>query len=148
MSKIKSFRGLITDGGQDRVHLRTNDGSTGYKIVKFEIWPTDSFGVANLELVGKVTQTEQTVIDDAFNFSDQDILAGAYFTISTGALASKAVIFDNMVFNQDIFVSMVDQSGNLAGNYYLELEQMKLNLNENTVATLKDIRNITRSTPT
>ena len=27
-------------------------------------------------------------------------------------------------------------------NYYVELEQMKLDLNENTVATLKDIRNI------
>jgi len=27
-------------------------------------------------------------------------------------------------------------------NYYIELEQVKLDLNENTVATLKDIRNI------
>ena len=28
-------------------------------------------------------------------------------------------------------------------NYYIELEQMPLALDENTVATLKDIRNIT-----
>jgi len=27
-------------------------------------------------------------------------------------------------------------------NYYIELEQMKLDLNENTVDTLKDIRNV------
>jgi len=30
----------------------------------------------------------------------------------------------------------------VACNYYLELEQFKLDLNENTVATLKNIRNI------
>ena len=35
---------------------------------------------------------------------------------------------------------MVDETGLV--NYYIELEQMKLDLSENTVATLKDIRNI------
>ena len=29
--------------------------------------------------------------------------------------------------------------------YYLELEQIKLSLDENTVATLRDIRNITQA---
>ena len=53
------------------------------------------------------------------------------------------VIFDNEKFNQDIFVTNVDVVGNSAPiNYYIELEQIKLSLDENTVATLKDIRNI------
>ena len=34
---IKSYRGLIADGAQDRIPLHTNDGKTGYKIVKFQI---------------------------------------------------------------------------------------------------------------
>ena len=48
-----------------------------------------------------------------------------------------------MKFNQDIFVTC--DTGSTSGescNYYIELEQIKLDLNENTVATLKDIRNI------
>ena len=55
-------------------------------------------------------------------------------------------IFDNMTFNQDIYVTYKDDE--TAGkfiNYYIELEQVKLDLNENTVATLKDIRNILAS---
>ena len=56
--------------------------------------------------------------------------------------ANATVVFDNMTFNQDIDITMVDVNGTQAGNYYIELEQIKLDLNENTVATLKDIRNI------
>ena len=47
------------------------------------------------------------------------------------------------MFNQDIYVTAVDASGsNRATNYYLELEQFKLNDIETTMATLKDIRTI------
>ena len=45
-------------------------------------------------------------------------------------------------FNQDIYVTMKDSSTGESCNYYIELEQMKLNLDEQTVATLKDIRNV------
>mgnify|MGYP003628483199 FL=1 len=33
---IKSFRGVLADGGQDRIRLSTKDGLTGYKVVKFQ----------------------------------------------------------------------------------------------------------------
>jgi hypothetical protein len=46
------------------------------------------------------------------------------------------------LFNQDIYISNVDSIGSNAMNYYIELEQSTLSLDENTVATLKDIRNI------
>jgi len=56
------------------------------------------------------------------------------------------VIFDNEVFNQDIYITYTDNGGgsNEDINYYIELEQIKLDLSENTVATLKDIRNAAR----
>jgi len=34
---IKTFRGLIADGVVDTIPLHTNDGSMGYRIVKFEV---------------------------------------------------------------------------------------------------------------
>jgi len=50
------------------------------------------------------------------------------------------VVFDQEIFNQDIYVTQQClQSGDV--NYYIELEQVKLNVDESTVATLKDIRN-------
>ena len=53
------------------------------------------------------------------------------------------IIFDKEIFNQDIYITSKTITGSDEANYYIELEQVKLDLNENTVATLKDIRNIT-----
>ena len=48
---------------------------------------------------------------------------------------------DRDVFNQDIYITAVDNGGSQDCNFYLELETMTLDLNENTLVTLKDIRN-------
>ena len=55
--------------------------------------------------------------------------------------SSAGIVFDNEKFNQDIYVTCKDISDGEKCNYYIELEQSKLDLNEQTVATLKDIRN-------
>ena len=71
--------------------------------------------------------------------------AAGFFTGDTTQQTMKedSIIFDNQVFNQDIFITYNDLQGSDAKvNYYIELEQVKLDLGENTVATLKDIRNI------
>ncbi len=34
---IKSFRGLLADDGIETVPLHTNNGTTGYRIVKFQL---------------------------------------------------------------------------------------------------------------
>ena len=47
---IKTFRGLLADGGQDTIVLHTNDGSTGYRIVKFQLMP-DAPGTVEHELM-------------------------------------------------------------------------------------------------
>ena len=51
-------------------------------------------------------------------------------------------VFDNIKFNQDIFVTSKchDKSGPV--NYHIELERVRLDLSESTTATLKDIRSI------
>ena len=66
---------------------------------------------------------------------------GAVSSVSNSTV-NHIVTFDGEIFNQDIFVTHVDTEGALECNYYIELEQMALDLNEQTVATLKDIRNV------
>ncbi len=145
---IKSFRGLIANGTIDTVSLHTNDGSMGYRIVKLQIISEDVVD-DNTEHVVKVYSTPQTTGTTKMDFSDQTLLGVAVTTSLNNMYAGQEIIiFDNMTFNQDIYITHVDGNGTKSCNYYLELEQVKLDLNENTVATLKDIRNIARKTPT
>ena len=138
---IKSFRGLIADGEQDTISLHTNNGSTGYRIVKFQIIDKAP-GTLNTENLVKIYKIKQTAIDGVVEFDDQTLL-GVGFRAPQYASGDGNIIFDGEIFNQDIYVTHKDISGNSSlCNYYIELEQVKLDLNENTVATLKDIRNI------
>lgn len=142
---IKTFRGLIADGAQDTIVLHTNNGSMGYQIVKFEIMPDDP-NQSTVKHVVKIFSVSQTAIDDSIDFSNQTLLGAATYNEAPSPqdqAAYQSIIFDNMVFNQDIFVTNSEPTNNQPVNYYLELEQVKLDLNENTVATLKDIRNVT-----
>ena len=144
---IKSFRGLMADGATDTITLHTNDGSMGYRIVKFEIMTAEPYGGASAEHVVKIYKTPQTGIAPTpdVNFSDNTLLATAITNNSTSGYqyaTVPSVIFDNEIFNQDIYVTHFDNASSQKCNYYIELEQIKLDLNENTVATLKDIRNI------
>jgi len=139
---IKTFRGLIADDTQDIVVLHTNDGSTGYRIVKFELIFNNP-GVQSVENVVKIYKVNQTAVDGVIDFSDNTLIAAAFLSGSTSATYPEeiTVVFDNEIFNQDIYITHADVAGAEAVNYYLELEQVKLDLSESTVATLKDIRN-------
>jgi len=144
---IKTFRGLIADGGQDTIPLRTNDGSTGYRIVKFQLFPNLP-GTQDTESTVQIFKIKQSAVSTTVatvDFSDQTLLASAYYA-ETASMDFNAtpdiVIFDNEIFNQDIYITHTEAKGTQQINYYIELEQIKLDLGENTVATLKDIRNL------
>ena len=150
---IKSFRGLIADGGQDIVPLSTNNGSTGYRIKKLTIFPNKPGHTTSAESVVQIFSIQQTTVlttAATVDFSDQTLLGVAYYQdhVDSAYPGSIDIVFDNMTFNQDIYITHTSSTttgvdGDM--NYYIELEQIKLDLNENTVATLKDIRNIEAS---
>jgi len=138
---IKTYRGLLADGAQDKIRLRTNDGSMGYRIVKFEVMGAAP-GAANYEAVLKVYKTSQSAITATIDFGDNTLLAAATYQGNSAAFnypTTQFVIFDNEIFNQDIYVTCDDLQSN-AVNYHLELEQIKLSGNESTMATLKSLR--------
>jgi len=143
MSRIVSFRGLLADGGQDTISLQTNNGLTGYKIVKFQII-SSAPGNDNEEAVIQLWKEKQTTAVATIDFSDNRLLGCGFSAASSNAYyayGSPVIIFDNEIFNQDIYITYKAQLGSTAMNYYIELEQMDLALDEATVATLKDIRN-------
>ena len=134
----------MTDGDIDIIPLHTNDGSMGYKIVKFRIMGFEPGG-DNYESIVKVYTILQTTATASIDFSDNTMAAAGFFTGDTTQQTMKedSIVFDNQIFNQDIYITYNDLQGTDAKiNYYIELELVKLDLNENTMATLKDIRNI------
>ena len=141
---IKTFRGLIADGTQDTIVLHTNDGSTGYRIVKFKISQNEP-GQADIESTVKIYKIPQSTADSVIDFSDNTLLAVGYWAGKDTAANTDTlgpIIFDQEIFNQDIYITHHDAATGEACNYYIELEQIKLDLSESTVATLKDIRNL------
>jgi len=144
MSRIVSFRGKIANELIDTIVLHTTDGSTGYKIIKLEMMP-DNPGSTDVEHVIKIFSVPQTTTpDNSIDFSNQELLAAGYLVDSNSVANTSfmSTVFDNMVFNQDIYITHKETLDAQPCNYYIELEQMPLDLNENTVATLKDIRNV------
>jgi len=144
----KSFKGQIADQEQIQIRLGTNNGLQGYKIVKFQAFPagsTSGFVYESFLQLFTVKRTGTTPVpaDGTPNFNDPTLLGAVYYTGDIGGAANPEdviVVFDNMVFNQDIFLTHSNSDSNKAINFYIELEPIKLDLNEATVATLKDMR--------
>ena len=143
MSKTITFRGLLGDGTQEKIHLGTLTGTTGYRIKKFQLMPYD-VSDEDYEAVVKIYKVVQTAVDHNVSFSDNTLLAAGIWTSSSSANVypdDLNIIFEIELFNQNIFVTYKDTKTNTGMNYYLELEQVKLDSNETAVATLKNIKN-------
>jgi len=139
---VKTFRGLIDDGGQDRIYLQTNDGRTGYRIVKFELL-FRAPGTQSTESVVKIYKSKQTAIDAIINFSENSMLAAGFLSGDGAAHVypeDTSVIFDREIFNQDIYVTHSEVSGSEPVNYYIELEVIDLSSLAAEYTTLKDIK--------
>ena len=139
---VKTFRGLLADGGQDRIRLSTIKGKVGYKIIKYEIMPAN-FNITE-EYTSTIWKKEQTTLSVLFNFTDSDLLAGAYFENTSGSSEAPTgahVIFDNEIFNQDIYIiNKCAATGGSSLNYYIELEVIPLDDAGAEYTTLKDMR--------
>jgi hypothetical protein len=139
----KTFRGKLADAEVRKIMLSTNNGLTGYKIRKFQLIGVDA-NTAYEGIVQVHSVDPGATAPDAINFEDPTILASGIIqmTVNNQDSAYDTVVFDDKVINQDIFVSHDEKSAGAGSevNYYLELEQVKLDLNEATVATLKDMR--------
>ena len=142
---IKTYKGQLADGAQDKIDLRTNRGDIGYKIVKFQTISNQPFAGDAAEQIVKLYKNKQTTIDGVVNFTDGDLLGVAVINNHTNGFSDPSIpviIFDQEVFNQNIYVTGFDAQGNQPMNYYLELEQIMLNENEAAMATLQSLRQV------
>jgi hypothetical protein len=139
---IKTYRGLLADGGQDRIRLSTIKGKIGYRVIKFQIMSKDLPGTS-AESVVTIWKSEQSgTMPLVIDFTDSDLLGAAYFSGSSSPSYTQdtIIIFDQEIFNQDIYVAHNDSQDASAQNYYLELEVIPLDDAGAEYTTLKDMR--------
>jgi len=143
-NRILSYRGLLADSGQDTILLSTKKGEVGYRIIKLQLIPNQP-GAATAEHIVQIWKEQQTSAVSTIDFSDNRLLGAGYSNNDTAGDDNppvvNTVIFDQEIFNQDIFVTHKIRNGTGSVNYYIELEVIKLDESQAMVATLKDIRN-------
>ena len=140
---VKTFRGLLADGGQDQIRLGTNKGKVGYRITKFQLL-SEKPGAVSQESVVKIYKTKQSTIDGEVDFTDSELLASGIYILSDNSSqiwnTSETIIFDSEIFNQDIYITHSDISTGQKCNYYFELEVIPLDDAGAEYTTLKDMR--------
>jgi len=127
--KVHSFRGLLPDGGQDEINLERQNVNLAYRILKFEIMQNFP-GTGDVESTVQIFKEEQDSISTTtatVDFSNSDLLGAAY--IHEGATVANAntgisVIFDNVLFSRNIYVTHTETQGSFKCNYYIELEEV------------------------
>jgi len=142
MARTVTFRGRMSTNVEQVIRISRNDGLTGYRIKKFQLLPKKPISENATWLFQIFTVKQLTHPQDETNFDNPTLMAAATFTQSSNPTdfpEDTNIIFDDKVVNQDIFIYSHRQNGSSC-NYYLELEEVSLNLNEATVATLKDMR--------
>ena len=139
---VKTYRGKLADDGQAHLRLSTIKGKVGYRIRKFEVIFYNPQGSSS-EAVMQVWKKEQTTFPSLIDFDDSDLLAASFASCSTAGDTNPEdihVVFDQEIFNQDIFITNNCSSGSTM-NYYLELEVIPLASDEAAITTVKAMRN-------
>jgi len=153
--KVHSFRGLLGDGGQDEINLERQNVNLAYRITKFQIMLNTPGTGGGTETTVKIYKENQATagIDAVVDFGDPDLLAAAYMSEQDNAQYTPGVVvvFDNVLFSRNIWVTSSDIDGSHSMNYYIELEEVpvgaatlmqlklgvarKLNLSQDPVVT-------------
>ena len=127
--KVHSFRGLLADGGQDEINLERQNVNLAYRIVKFAIiQKSPGADGSDNESVVQIWREEQTSIVGTIDFTLTDLLGAGFYSGSPSADQQPnemIIIFDNVLFSRNIFVTYLDVRG--VGdpcNYYIELEEV------------------------
>jgi len=141
---IKTFRGLMESSTRERIRLQTNNGKTGYRLIKFQAMPKDPMTL-DQENVLKIYKEKVTTLDGEVDFSDNQLLGACCVKYQADVAVSQGsadIIMEREIINQDLYITHDDVgSGNRPCNYYIELEVINLSSNEAEYTTLKDIRN-------
>jgi len=123
--KVHSFRGLLADGGEDEINLERQNVNLAYRVVKFQVM-TAAPAASATEHIVKIYRESQSSVTGTVDFSDVDLLGVNVWTnaVGYGFEGTMGVIFDNVLFSRNIYVTQSEETGSASCNYYIELEEV------------------------
>ena len=125
--KVHSFRGLLADGGEDKISIQGSVGAIAWRITKFEVMGPDAN--TNIESTVKIYREGQSSIVGTVDFTEDELLGAAIYNDESGPHylpGAPTTIFDNSLFVRNIYVSQKCADNVGAMNYYIELEEVKV----------------------
>jgi hypothetical protein len=140
MSTIKTFRGRLDNLEEDRIYLAGGADNIGFKIHKFEIMGQTPFFAESEAIMKIYTVSQAGSVDASVDMGDETLLAVSIATNdSDNPVTSgyRSVIFEQVVVNQDLFVTYKTNQGSEKCNYYIELEEVKIKDSEAAVINYK-----------
>jgi len=126
--QMHSFRGILADGGQDKIRIEGAMGEIAWRITKFQIMQ-EKPGNSDVEFVLMVWREEQTTVVSEIDFNNAELLAAGFITGSASYNNPESVpniVFDNDLFARNIWVTSKDLNTGESCNYYIELEEVKV----------------------
>jgi len=127
--QMHSFRGLLADGGQDKIRIEGATGAIAWRITKFQIISTAP-GQGADESILQIWREEQSSVSTTavtLDFTESELLGVGYWAApAAGYHLDSIVVFDNALFVRNIYVTHTNVASAVACNYYIELEEVKL----------------------
>ena len=128
--KIHSFRGLLEDGGQDKIGIQGPVGAVAWRIIKFQTISNQntSGGVAgeHFTFIWREKQASVSSTTPNINFENSELLGVDWSPNNAERPFAKSIIFDNTLFVRNIYITHMDVAGSESCNYYIELEEVKV----------------------
>ena len=125
--QMHSFRGLLVDGGQDKIRIQGPTGEIAWRITKFQI--IREAPTASIDHVVKILREKVTTVPESsakIDLTESELLAVAAISGTTFGEIYTTIIFDNSLFSRNIYVTHTDNDGSEGCNYYIELEEVKV----------------------
>jgi len=126
--KMHSFRGLLADGGQDKIRIEGATGKIAWRITKFEVLSGAPMLNDLISIVSIWREKQASITATTIDFTIEELLAVGLW-MDGDALTESATfhtIFDNALFSRNIYITNVDAAGSGSINYYIELEEVKV----------------------
>jgi hypothetical protein len=131
--QMHSFRGLLADGGQDKIRIQGPTGQIAWRITKLNVitnLPGTANGQESIVMIWREEQDSVSLTTATCDFNNDELLGVAFWKSSDAPQYAQSlnIIFDNSLFSRNIYITHTDTHGSSANscNYYIELEEVKV----------------------
>ena len=140
MNKEFVMRGQTASGGTEVLNFSGYKPGYAYRLVEFQIFPSNNIGGQAFELMGTITAGKTAVAPTDPDFSNEGLIGSNLTATSTSqpAVAEYEIVNDTFLITQNLILMVQDTSGTGASvNWQCRFVAEKMDGPEEAVANYK-----------